>query len=78
MHSKLFSGKRQLLKCLLDVHRLFNKSNPRYLLNRVYIEDYCVWIQRADDKYFVAMADEIDMVSFAVSVNLILSIASVL
>jgi len=54
-------GKRQLLKCLLDVHCLFNLSNPRYLLNRLYIEDYCVWIQEADDKYLMDMADKIGM-----------------
>jgi len=59
-----FSGKRQLLKCLLGVHCLFNLSNPRYLLNRLYIEDYCVWIQEADDKYLMDMADKIGMVSF--------------
>jgi protein SHQ1 len=72
MHEKLFSGKRQLLKCLLDIHLLFNQSSPRYLLNRIYIEDYCVWIQGADDNWFAAMADEVGMVSSAVSVNITL------
>jgi protein SHQ1 len=73
LKTKLFSGKRQLLKCLLDIHRLFSQSNPRYLLNRLFIEDYCVWIQEADDKCFAAMADEIGMVSFPVSGNITLS-----
>jgi hypothetical protein len=36
------------------------------------MEDYCVWIQGADDKCFAAMADEIGMVSFAVSANVTL------
>lgn len=57
----LLLGKRQLLKCLLDIHQLFSQSSPRYLLNRVYIEDYCVWIQGADDNCFAAMVDEIGM-----------------
>lgn len=41
------SGKSAVLKCLLDIHRVFQESDPAYILNDLYISDYCVWIQRA-------------------------------
>uniref|UniRef100_A0A146KTI1 Protein SHQ1 homolog n=1 Tax=Lygus hesperus TaxID=30085 RepID=A0A146KTI1_LYGHE len=42
-------GRRQILKCLIDVHKLFNASEPRYLLNQLYITDYCIWLQKVSD-----------------------------
>lgn len=42
-------GRRQVLKCLLKIHELFDSSEPRYLLNQLYITDYCIWIQSASD-----------------------------
>jgi protein SHQ1 len=41
----LFLGQRCVLKCLLEVHRIFEKTDNYYLLNKLYLEDYCVWIQ---------------------------------
>jgi len=41
-----------LLVCLLDIHKMFNESEPRYLLNQLYIKDYCVWIQQLKNTYF--------------------------
>ncbi|CAH1783363.1 unnamed protein product [Owenia fusiformis] len=38
-------GKTRLLKCLLEIHSIFMESDPRYILNDLYITDYCVWIQ---------------------------------
>lgn len=40
-------GKSAVLKCLLDVHKIFQESDPAYILNDLYISDYCVWIQKA-------------------------------
>jgi len=35
-----------VLKCFLDIAELFREKPPYYLLNQLYIEDYCVWIQK--------------------------------
>ncbi|XP_056130898.1 protein SHQ1 homolog [Lampris incognitus] len=42
----LRSGKACVLKCLLDIHRVFRENDPAYILNDLYITDYCIWIQR--------------------------------
>nr|XP_019572612.1 PREDICTED: protein SHQ1 homolog isoform X3 [Rhinolophus sinicus] len=44
-------GKSAVLKCLLDVHKIFQESDPSYILNDLYISDYCVWIQKAKEKH---------------------------
>ena len=41
-----FQGRRQLLKCLLEIHAVCREDDPWYLLNDLYITDYCVWIQK--------------------------------
>ncbi|MGH0152729.1 UNVERIFIED_CONTAM: hypothetical protein FKN15_023213 [Acipenser sinensis] len=40
-------GKACVLKCLLAIHRIFRENDPAYILNDLYISDYCVWIQKA-------------------------------
>ncbi|XP_053172198.1 protein SHQ1 homolog isoform X2 [Scomber japonicus] len=46
----LQSGKACVLKCLLDIHRVFRQNDPAYILNDLYITDYCIWIQRVKSK----------------------------
>lgn len=41
-----------LLTCLLDIYNLFNSSEPRYVLNQLYIKDYCIWIQQLKSTHF--------------------------
>lgn len=41
-----------LLTCLLDIHKMFNSSEPRYVLNQLYIKDYCIWIQQIKSTHF--------------------------
>lgn len=38
-------GKRVVLRGLLELYRIVEKSETQYLLNALYIQDYCVWIQ---------------------------------
>lgn len=45
----LFLGQRCILKCLLQIHRIFEKTDTYYLLNKLYIEDYCIWLQYLGD-----------------------------
>ncbi|XP_053155488.1 protein SHQ1 homolog isoform X2 [Hemicordylus capensis] len=40
-------GKTAILKCLLDIHKIFRENDPAYILNDLYITDYCIWIQKA-------------------------------
>ena len=40
-------GRRQVLKCLLEIHALCREEDPWFLLNDLYLTDYCVWIQKA-------------------------------
>ncbi|KAK7073989.1 Hsp90 cochaperone shq1, partial [Halocaridina rubra] len=50
---------KQVLKCLLEIQRIFNSSEPRYLLNQLYITDYCIWIQRVKDNKLISLADSL-------------------
>lgn len=43
-------GKQRILKCLLEMHTILSESYPRYILNDLYVTDYCVWIQSSSDK----------------------------
>ncbi|XP_039272667.2 protein SHQ1 homolog [Styela clava] len=43
----LSNGKKFILKCLLQIHDLFANSDPYYVLNDIYIRDYCIWIQKS-------------------------------
>ncbi|XP_053724069.1 protein SHQ1 homolog isoform X2 [Synchiropus splendidus] len=44
--SILQAGTVCVLKCLLDIHKVFRQNEPAYILNDLYITDYCIWIQR--------------------------------
>ncbi|KAG7214580.1 hypothetical protein INR49_022974 [Caranx melampygus] len=49
--TKIFlSGKACVLKCLLDIHKVFRENDPAYILNDLYLTDYCIWIQRVKSK----------------------------
>ncbi|KAJ7998581.1 hypothetical protein DPEC_G00206390 [Dallia pectoralis] len=50
-------GKAAVLKCLLDTHKVFRENEPAYILNDLYVTDYCVWIQRVKSKKVTAMSD---------------------
>nr|XP_033782023.1 protein SHQ1 homolog isoform X2 [Geotrypetes seraphini]XP_033782025.1 protein SHQ1 homolog isoform X2 [Geotrypetes seraphini]XP_033782026.1 protein SHQ1 homolog isoform X2 [Geotrypetes seraphini] len=43
-------GKAAVLKCLLAIHKIFQENDPAYLLNDLYITDYCIWIQKVKSK----------------------------
>ncbi|KAM5232097.1 protein SHQ1 homolog isoform 1-T1 [Hipposideros larvatus] len=59
----LHLGKSAVLKCLLDIHKIFQESDPAYILNDLYISDYCVWIQKAKSKKLAALAEALKEVS---------------
>uniref|UniRef100_A0A8D2B9X3 Protein SHQ1 homolog n=1 Tax=Sciurus vulgaris TaxID=55149 RepID=A0A8D2B9X3_SCIVU len=56
-------GKSAVLKCLLDIHKILQENDPAYILNDLYISDYCVWIQKAKSKKLTALAEALKEVS---------------
>ncbi|XP_046400316.1 protein SHQ1 homolog [Ischnura elegans] len=59
----LHLGKAAILKCLLQIHSIFNGSEPRYVLNQLYIKDYCIWIQKASKNRINSLAEALDKFS---------------
>uniref|UniRef100_A0A8C1XJ38 Protein SHQ1 homolog n=1 Tax=Cyprinus carpio TaxID=7962 RepID=A0A8C1XJ38_CYPCA len=53
------SGKACVLKCLLAIHKIFRENDPAYILNDLYITDYCIWIQRVKSKHVLALAESL-------------------
>ncbi|XP_040015546.1 protein SHQ1 homolog isoform X4 [Xiphias gladius] len=54
--SLLAGGKACVLKCLLDIHKVFRENDPAYILNDLYVTDYCIWIQKVRSKKLTAFA----------------------
>lgn len=45
--SLLKQGKKFVIKCMIEIHQMFNTSNDaRYILNQLYIKDYLVFLQK--------------------------------
>uniref|UniRef100_A0A671SIJ8 Protein SHQ1 homolog n=1 Tax=Sinocyclocheilus anshuiensis TaxID=1608454 RepID=A0A671SIJ8_9TELE len=53
------SGKACVLKCLLAIHKIFRENDPAYILNDLYITDYCIWIQRVKSKHVLELAESL-------------------
>ncbi|KAM6176851.1 protein SHQ1 homolog [Erethizon dorsatum] len=56
-------GESAVLKCLLDIHKIFQENDPAYILNDLYISDYCVWIQKAKSKKLSTLAKALEEAS---------------
>lgn len=56
-------GRGCVLKCLLDIHRVFRENDPAYILNDLYITDYCIWIQKVKSKKVTALASVLQKAS---------------
>lgn len=52
-------GKIMILKILLKIKTLFEKSEPRYLLNILYIDDYCIFVQNVSEKELAKITNEL-------------------
>mmetsp|Transcript_24493 Transcript_24493/g.27238 ORF Transcript_24493/g.27238 Transcript_24493/m.27238 type:complete len:464 (-) Transcript_24493:28-1419(-) len=55
----LMLGKRAVLRCFLDIHRLFNTSDNKHYLNHLYIRDYCIWLQTVGRSDFKQLRNEV-------------------
>jgi hypothetical protein len=55
----LSAGRRPVLRALLQVRRVMETDETRYLLNRLYLDDYCVWAQRVSDRSLSRLASAV-------------------
>jgi protein SHQ1 len=56
-------GPNYILKCFLDIHKLLNESGDgRYILNDLYITDYCVWLQYVKATTFDSLAKALEVI----------------
>ncbi|NXJ45543.1 SHQ1 protein, partial [Spizaetus tyrannus] len=60
-------GKAAVLKCLLDIHKIFMESDPAYILNDLFITDYCIWIQKIKSKKLAALSESLQKTTLAKS-----------
>lgn len=52
-------GKTKVLKCFFEIRRLFSSSESRYILNQLYIDDYCIWLQNVEENKFTSLGDSL-------------------
>ncbi|NXH21706.1 SHQ1 protein, partial [Bucco capensis] len=60
-------GKAAVLKCLLDIHKIFMENDPAYILNDLFITDYCIWIQKSKSKKLAALSESLQKTTLAKS-----------
>lgn len=54
----LLLGRRCVLKCLLQIKAVFENTDTHYMLNKLFIDDYCVWIQQLNEASLQTFAKE--------------------
>lgn len=57
----LFLGKRCILKVLFRLHQIFEQTESLYLVNKLYLTDYCVWVQSLDDLVIEKLSQDFEM-----------------
>ena len=55
-------GKVMILKVLIKIKALFEKNEPRYLLNILYIDDFCIFLQNVKEELFLKVVKELQMI----------------
>ena len=55
-------GKHTVLQTLLKIYKIYEKSETKYMINKLFIEDYCVWVQTINDDIIKGFAKEIQKV----------------
>lgn len=59
VYQLFYLGKRALLRALLEMKHICDTSETRHLLSHLYLNDYCIWIQRISKKKFAQLAAQI-------------------
>lgn len=56
-------GELYIVKCLIDVYNYFNaSSDPRYILNDLYIKDYIIYMQKCDKDMLREVIDNVNKI----------------
>lgn len=64
----LLLGRYSIVKCFLQIRMIFERSEPRYLLNVLYIDPFLKWIQfDSEDKIFAMIAETIKKTNLELS-----------
>lgn len=64
VYQLFYLGKRAVLRALLEMKHVCDTSETRHIISHLYLNDYCIWIQRVPKKRFVQLATQIlDMTS---------------
>lgn len=56
----LRTDKILILKSFLKIKHILERSEPRYLFNTLYIDDFCVFLQSVDKKVYEDLATQIE------------------
>eukprot|EP01098_Paradermamoeba_levis_P012708 TRINITY_DN5616_c0_g2_i2.p1 TRINITY_DN5616_c0_g2~~TRINITY_DN5616_c0_g2_i2.p1 ORF type:complete len:290 (+),score=133.17 TRINITY_DN5616_c0_g2_i2:99-872(+) len=57
-----FLGKRCLLRCLLEMRHIFMKCEFKRHLNKLFLDDYCIWLQRASQQKLKSVFVELEKI----------------
>ncbi|CAL1704202.1 unnamed protein product [Somion occarium] len=55
----LRNGKRTVLRCLLEMKNILDHHDVYYVYSKIWLDDYCVWIQSASDDILRSLAADI-------------------
>lgn len=56
-------GRTAVLRCLLELRLLVQRGVEHgYLLNRIFVDDYCVWLQQLEPRWLAKLADKLEAV----------------
>ncbi|KAI8808749.1 SHQ1 protein-domain-containing protein [Cladochytrium replicatum] len=53
-------GRRFLLRAFLEIKNIFDGDETSSALNRLFIDDYCIWLQKASDHTIRSLASELN------------------
>uniref|UniRef100_A0A7S3G5P2 CS domain-containing protein n=1 Tax=Palpitomonas bilix TaxID=652834 RepID=A0A7S3G5P2_9EUKA len=53
-------GRAYTVHCLLTMKKVLDMSDRKYLLSRIYLNDYCSFIQMLRDEYLLFLANEVE------------------
>ena len=64
LYEILQTGKFGIIKCFLDIRNILEKNEPRFLLNRIYIDPLLKWIEfLSEEKIFLIIKDIINNIN---------------
>ena len=52
-------GRRTIIRCLLQLHQIMEKSESHYLFNKLYIDPLLGWIQRCEEEEVIEFGKEV-------------------